>query len=145
MPRQHLQFEQFFAAPRQQVFAFFADHERFGRAWWPARCRCLKTAAGDDANGLGSVREIAIAGVRFQETITAYQPSDLIEYRVTQGGPFKNHLGRMRFSDVPGGTLLHYTIEFDSRWPLAGNLVAGTLCATWHRGVPRVMDSLMAA
>lgn len=145
MARQHLQFEQFFAAPRERVFRFFADHDCFCRVWWPARGKRIKPGEGADADGLGSVREIRLGGLRFQETITAFQPGELIEYRVTQGGPFRNHVGRMQFSDVPGGTQLHYTIEFDARWPLTGGLLAGSLSATWHRGVPRVMDSLVAA
>ena len=57
LPQQTVRFEQFFAAPRPAVFAYFADHEKFGRLW-PGRTRRMKDAAGADPNGLGSVREI---------------------------------------------------------------------------------------
>ena len=33
MPQQKIKFEQYFAAPRDKVFAFFADHEKFGLIW----------------------------------------------------------------------------------------------------------------
>ncbi|MBI3171792.1 MAG: SRPBCC family protein, partial [Hydrocarboniphaga effusa] len=93
-------------------------------------------------NGLGSVREIRSSGFTFEETITAFDPPQRIEYRITRGGPIKNHLGRLLFSEVPGGTQLDYTIEFNPRLRLTGGLIASILCASWHRGVQRTIDDL---
>lgn len=142
MPQQTVRFEQFFARPREQVFAWFADHEKFGRIW-PGRTRRVQASA-DPAhpNGLGSVREIRSAGLIFEETVTAFEPPSLIEYRVTRGGPIRNHLGRLRFSEVEGGTRLDYTIEFDPKIPLTGGLIASVLCTSWHRGVQRAIEDL---
>lgn len=144
MAQQNIKLQQFFAAPRAVVFRYFSDHEHFGRLWWPARCRVLKLASSSEPCGVGSVREMRIGTIRFQETITAFDPEECIEYRVTQGGPFKNHVGRMQFSVVPGGTHLDYSIEFDSRWPMVGNFVAGILHAAWLRGVAGAVDRLAA-
>jgi len=142
MPQQTVRFEQFFATPRAQVFAWFADHEKFGRIW-PGRTRRIQASADPaNPNGLGSVREVRSGGLTFQETITAFDAPARIEYRVTQGGPIRNHLGRMLFTEVSGGTKLDYTIEFDPRIPLTGGLIASVLCASWHRGVQRAVEDL---
>ena len=142
MPQQRVRFEQFFAAPRARVFEYFADHEKFGRLW-PGRFRRIQESADPaNPNGLGSVREIRNAGMTFEETITGFEPPARIEYRITRGGPIKNHQGRLNFSEVPGGTQLEYTIEFDPRLPLTGGLIASILCASWHRGVSRAIDDL---
>lgn len=142
MPQQHLRFEPFFAAPRPQVFAYFADHARFGRLW-PGRTRRVR--AGDDPaqpDGLGSVREIRMWPARFEETVTAFVPDELIEYRLTRGGALRNHRGRLQFESVPGGTKLVYDIEFDSRLPLIGGLVARFLYTSFRRGIYRVIEEI---
>lgn len=142
MPQQTVRFEQFFAAPRERVFAWFADHEKFGRIWPGSTRRVQDSADGANVNGLGSVREVRSSGMAFEETITAFDPPERIEYRITKGSPIKNHQGRLNFSEVTGGTKLDYTIEFDPKIPLTGGLIASVLCASWHRGVQRAVEDL---
>ena len=145
MPQQTVRFEQFFAAPRDRVFAWFADHEKFGRLW-PGRTRRVQDSAdGANVNGLGSVREVRSSGMAFEETITAFEPPEMIEYRITKGGPIKNHRGCLKFSEVTGGTRLDYTIEFDPKIPLTGGIIASVLCSSWHRGVQRAVEGLSKA
>lgn len=142
MAEQSVRFEQFFAAPREPVFAWFAQHENFGLLF-PGRTKRIQASADPaEPNGLGSVREVRIGLVRLEETITRFEPPSCIEYRVTRGWPVRNHLGRLRFEAVPGGTLLEYVIEFDSRLPFAGGLVAGSLCASWRSGVQRAVEAI---
>lgn len=142
MPQQTVRFEQFFAAPRERVFAWFADHEKFGRVW-PGRTRRIHESPDPlEPNGLGSVREVRSAGLAFEETITAFEAPARIEYRITKGGPIKNHRGELRFAEVTGGTKLEYTIEFDPKLPLTGGLIASILCTSWHRGVSRAVEDL---
>ena len=142
MPQQTVKFEQFFAAPREKVFAWFADHEKFGKIW-PGRTRRVQASAdGGDPNGLGSVREIRSGGSTFEETITKFEAPSTIEYRITKGGPIKNHLGRLLFSETEGGTKLDYTIEFDPKIPFTGGLIASVLCTAWHRGVNKAIEGL---
>lgn len=142
MAQQAVRFEQFFATPRERVFAWFADHGKFGRLW-PGRTRRVQVSA-DPAHpdGLGSVRQIRSAGLTFEETITAFEPPARIEYRVTRGGPVRNHVGRLSFTEVSGGTKLDYAIEFDPRVPFTGGLIASVLCAAWQRGVQRAVEDL---
>lgn len=142
---QSVRFEQFFAAPREQVFSWFSRHENFGKLF-PGRTRRIKDSEDPaDPNGLGSVREVRIGLVRLEETITRFERPGCIEYRVTRGWPVRNHLGRLSFESVAGGTQLEYTISFESRIPFAGNLVAGSLCASWRRGVSRAVEAISGA
>jgi uncharacterized protein YndB with AHSA1/START domain len=145
MPQQLVKFEQFFAAPRDKVFAFFADHEKFGLIWGGRFKRVKDGADPRDPNGLGSVRQVTTAGLTFEETIVAYQPSSLIEYTITRGGPIKNHKGHIEFREVQGGTKVEYTIAFDPRIPMTGGIFASILCASWHAGVNRAVEELARA
>lgn len=144
MSKHQVKFEQFFAAPRARVFAYFSDHEKFGRIWG-GKFRRIKDAEGaKDPNGLGSVREIRAFGLKFEETIVKYQAPSVIEYTITRGGPIKNHLGHIAFTEVAGGTQVAYTISFDPRLPLTGRLLGGVLCAAWHKGVDRAVREIAA-
>jgi uncharacterized protein YndB with AHSA1/START domain len=142
MPQQTVRFEQFFAAPRAKVFAWFADHEKFGKIWPGQTKRVQASADAAEPNGLGSVREMHTGGSVFQETIVKFDPPSLIEYRVTKGSPIKNHLGRMVFTDTEGGTKLDYTIEFDPKIPFTGGLIASVLCTGWRRGVHKAVEGI---
>lgn len=142
MARYQLRFEQYFAAPRAKVFAYFADHRKLGRAWHARFERIRDADEGRDPNGRGSVREIRGMGLKFEETVTKFQPPSVIEYRVTRGGPVKNHLGRLAFSDADNGTQLVYTIGFDARLPFTGWLIARVLNAAWCGGVQRAVKDI---
>ena len=145
MSQQVVKFEQFFAAPRGAVFAYFADHVKFGRIWGGRFTRVQDGQDPLEPNGLGSVREVRAKGFVFEETIVKFEKPSLIEYRVTKGGPIKNHLGRIEFREVEGGSKVSYTITFEPRIPLTGGLMAGLLCATWHGNVHRAVKEIAAA
>jgi uncharacterized protein YndB with AHSA1/START domain len=143
--QQSVRFEQFFATPRERVFAWFARPENVGQLF-PGRTRRLHPSPDPDhPDGVGAVREVRVGLVRLEETITRYEPPALIEYRVTRGWAIRQHVGCLRFEAVPGGTQLEYVIRFQSRLPFAGGLVAGSLCASWRRGVQRAIERIAVA
>ncbi len=144
MRQQQVKFEQFFAAPREKVFAWFSDHQKLSRIFGGKFKRIKDGHDPKDPNGLGSVREIRTAGLTFEETISKYEPPSLIEYVVSKGGPVKNHLGHMEFHAVEGGTKLIYSIGFDPKIPLTGGLIAGVLCTTFHKGIPKAVRDIAA-
>lgn len=112
--------KQTFPFPVRQVFSALSDHERFGRIIGQKITRIVESP-DNDKNGLGSVRRIALApGLSFEETVTAYTPDTLFEYKVTRGSPIKDHVGRMHFTQRDGSTELVYTIEFRPKLPLPG-------------------------
>ena len=141
---QTVRFEQFFAAPRERVFAWFARAENVGQLF-PGRTRSLTPSPdASHPDGVGAVREVRVGLVRLEETITRYEPPTLIEYRVTRGWAIRQHVGCVRFEEVPGGTQLEYVIRFRTRLPVFGGLAAGSLCASWRRRIQRAVEGVTA-
>ncbi|HVT34719.1 MAG TPA: SRPBCC family protein [Nevskiaceae bacterium] len=133
--------EEDFAAPREKIFAFLTEPSKLTKVW---ACRFERTRDGEgEPNGVGSIRRIKVAGVAFEETVTAYQRPSLIEYVKTTGDATKGHKGRMEFTDLPdGGTHLVYTMSFEPRVALAGRVFAGLLKARWNKGVVNILPNL---
>ncbi len=144
MPSQRVPLQQFFNAPPAKVFAWFADHEKFGRIWGGKFRRIKDGQDPKEPNGLGSVREINGPGPSFEETIVVFEPPKRIEYVVTRGSPIKNHRGVILFQEAAGGTQLDYTISFDPRIPCTGWLIARIIAGAWARGIRRVAAEIAA-
>lgn len=122
------------------VFEALSEHENLSRVFAPAKVRRLRD--GDTSrNGVGSVRRLKIGPVAsFQETVTASEPNERIEYKITKGTPLRNHLGVQRLSPSgDGGTLLDYTINFDGPAPGMGWVVAKLLTRSLRKGLPRLI------
>lgn len=121
------------ALDRDAVFAFFADHERFGTLFAPSFAakpgalikRTGTATVGQDPNGVGSVRSAKLGPFTLlEEVIVTFEPGVCIEYTATRG-PIRNHLGRIEFSDnADGGTHIDYRIWFDTVLPGLGKLLA---------------------
>lgn len=109
-----VEIEQDFPFAVEKVFAdLTGDHEKLGQILGAPMKHLVD---GKDARaGVGSVRRVGPPIVGLQETVVTRQPNQLLEYRVTKGGPLKNHLGRMEFSSTPSGSRLHYVITFDMK------------------------------
>ncbi len=119
-----------FPQPLSQVFQDFHDHEELGRVL-RAPMKHLRDGSGEGGkHGVGSVRRVGPPGpLAFEETVVAYETDKLIEYQVTRGSPIKNHLGRMVFSERPGGggCRLHYTIQFEAKVEALGPTIQWVL------------------
>lgn len=123
---QEVRFQTTVKAPRERVFAFLADHQKFARLFG-GTCTRIKDGEGD-VNGLGSVRRLGPGPLSFDETIVTFEPSTRIEYTVTRGSPIKNHLGTVDLSDAPGGgTAIDYVIRFEPKIPCTGGAIAALL------------------
>lgn len=141
MSKQVISLTKHFNAPVNVIFAALSDHERFGEII-SANIRRVVDSQSGNVNGLGSVRLIRIAPgpiPGFEETITDFQPNELIEYRITKGGPLQNHVGTMRFRDDNGKTRLDYRIEFEPKLsvPLLGGLIKRGLSFALSRGLDK--------
>jgi uncharacterized protein YndB with AHSA1/START domain len=128
-----------FAAPVGEVFSHLAEHENLA-AVFGAKVERVRDGE-TERNGTGSVRRLRIGPLPpFEETVTAFVPDELIEYRITRGSPLKGHIGTMRFSERPGGgTHLDYRIRIASAIPGLAPVVAAGLSrnvAKGLRGVP---------
>lgn len=117
---QHIRIEKKYTLSIAEVFNQITDHENFGRLIGTKILR-IKDAEGDCLNGLGSVRRIHIFPFpSFEETVTAFKNNEYFEYKVTQGSPIKNHIGKLSFSTDGTTTHLKYTIDFDVKVALPG-------------------------
>ena len=67
-----------------------------------------------------------------------------MEYTVSKGGPIKNHLGRMQFSDTADGCKVVYRIVFDGRIPLTGGIIANGLQTGIRKGLAKLARDLAA-
>lgn len=127
-----------YSVSRPRAFALFADHRRFGKLLG-APVKRVKDSEQADPNGLGSVRKIGLGPIGLEETIIRFEPDELIEYSITSISPLRNHLGRIRFTDAPGGqTTINYTIRFDDIVPFTGKLVHMALEQGIRKGMRRV-------
>ena len=138
MAVQRIEIEKRFPFSVDKLFAHLSEHENLSSLFAPARVSRLRN--GDhDRNGVGSVRKLRIPpGPPFEETVTAFEPNALIEYRITRGSPLRNHHGCMRFSADDGGSLLHYTITFEGKLPLSGPLIRLLLGNAIRRGLDKL-------
>lgn len=136
MGLQRIEVTQTFKAPVSRVFAYLSEHENLEVVFAPAKIKRLKNGL-NARNGVGSVRQLRILiGPPFEETVTAFKDNELIEYRITQGSPLKNHLGVMRFSSTPdGGTRLDYTITFEGKFPLVAAVIRAGLDGAIRKGL----------
>lgn len=124
---ERVEIHQEFRKPIAKVFADIADHETFGAILGAPITRIADGKGAGGVNGLGSIRRIGPKGLGFEETIVAFEPNALIEYRITKGGPLRNHLGRMVFTETASGCRLDYVITFEGKLPFVGGVVRRVL------------------
>jgi len=133
-----------FAAPVGRVFAQLAEHEDLGAV---LGARIDRLNDGDtERNGVGSRRRLRIGPLpAFEETITAFVPDELIDYRITKGTPLRDHVGEMRFSALPdGGTHLDYRIRVATPVPGLALAVKAVLTQGIGKGLAD-LDARLAA
>ncbi len=143
MPSQTVKLQCHIKASPETVFDYFCDHELFGQIW-PGEIKRIKDSDdSENPNGVGSVRQISIGPIKFEETHITCQRPTLIEYTVTRGSPIKNHLGRINIlAAEDGSTHIDYSIEFDPRIPCTGGLIASSLKKDWTKGIQPVIQAL---
>lgn len=129
-------FELFIPAEPRAVFDALSDHEVFGEFWGLSIRRLRPGSDPDSPNGLGSVRCVPSPLGVFEETITRFDAPALIEYQVSSWAPVKDHLGRMEFHPVAGGTRIDYQIRFSPSIPFTGGLIAAVLRRDWGKNAP---------
>ncbi|MEX0620613.1 MAG: SRPBCC family protein [Solirubrobacterales bacterium] len=124
---QKLTFQRDFDLPPDRVFSFFAEHENL-KPMFGAKVTRLSDGDDGSRNGVGSCRRLQVGPApAFEETITAFEPNELIDYRVTKGSPLRNHLGELRFTPVASGTHLEWRISFTTAVPGLDRLLAAVL------------------
>ena len=113
---QRIHVERDFVLPVGRVFAYLSEHENLGPLFG-ARVTRLRDGQ-TSRNGVGSVRSLKVGPLpAFDETVTLVVPDERIDYRISRGGPLRDHSACMRFTPLAGGTHLVYDIEFGALAP----------------------------
>ena len=122
--------------PLEETFSRLADHNRLGSVLGlPVR----RTQDGKgDPNGLGSVRTLGVWPIDFDETVTKYEPSTRIEYKISRGTPLRDHHGIVRFTPKGAGTEVAWTIRFDVPVPVLGRVLKQGLGFGISRGLRKL-------
>lgn len=126
-----------FDKPVSEVFDFLSDHNNLSKLFGAPVKRIVDSKGSQGLNGIGSVRRIGPPVVGIQETVTAFERDQLIEYTITSSGPVRNHLGHMEFSSTARGSRLHYVITLDSSVPGLAPALRVVLGSVIRKGLKR--------
>ncbi|WEB44352.1 SRPBCC family protein [Streptomyces yunnanensis] len=108
------------AAPIADVFGWCATTTNYTRTPFVLKAR-LARPGRNAPYGVGAVRLHTWAIGWFRERIATYNPPYDFDYVVERSFPPARHeLGRMTFTEVPGGTLVAWTTTFQVPLPLVG-------------------------
>ena len=137
MSLHQINISQLSSRPVSELFTSLADHENLTKVFMiPVR----RIKDGDsELNGVGSVRRMGPAPLGVEETVTASQTDELIEYRISRnGGPIQNHRGRLDFSSTASGSKVDWHIEFEAPLAIMGQGIAFALKHALSMGLKRI-------
>ena len=116
-------------APRERVWEILADHEAMPR-WFPAREVVRRRVGAPDPNGIGAHRVVRLSGLALEEVVTAFKPSEHLEYSVVEGAPFVDHTADVILMNDDGGTRVRWSARFRPLLPGTGWLVKNNIRRT---------------
>jgi hypothetical protein len=117
----------------ERAFDALADHNNLSKVFGIPVERIRD--GHNDVNGVGSVRALGIGSLATEETVVAMEPYVSIDYEITKnGGPLRNHHGRIDFEPTSSGSRITWTIVFDS-YPVVGPATKKALETAIRRGV----------
>jgi uncharacterized protein YndB with AHSA1/START domain len=136
MAQQRIEITQDFSLPVERVFKALADHNNLSNVFGIPVKR-IHDGVGD-VNGVGSVRALGFAPLATEETIVDVEPNVSIDYEITKnGGPLRNHHGRIDFEKTGRGSRVTWVITFDS-FPVVGPVVNKVLTTAITRGLRKI-------
>ncbi len=104
----------FIPAPREIVFDTFTLHETYSLLPIVRSSKLLTPGKGNPSNGIGAVREIRTPGATLKERVTDISRPDYWDYQFIEWPlPIPHAGGRMSFTEVPGGTEVHWETSYD--------------------------------
>ncbi|MBI5929293.1 MAG: SRPBCC family protein [Chloroflexi bacterium] len=104
-------------APIQAVWGVIANHSQLPR--WRQDCKAVSLLS-TRADGVGMRRRVTPAkGKDFIEETIAWYDGVGYEYRLIDGAnQFKSYTARLRLQPTPDGTIVQWTMSFETRGPL---------------------------
>ncbi|MFD9963532.1 SRPBCC family protein [Amycolatopsis sp. NPDC058986] len=133
------------AAPIDEVFEWCATTTNYTRSPLVVRARLARHGQGAPY-GVGAIRLHTWLIGWFRERIADYQPPREFTYVVERSFPPSRHeLGRMTFTEVPGGTQVVWTTRVGLPVPFGDALVRGIARPVVSRVFGRILDTAAAA
>ncbi len=125
-------------APRRLVWETLADLESVS-AWTPAidAAECISY----QRTGLGARRRCYMHPSGWMiESISEWEPEELIAFTIDNAPPIKTGLGRFVLTDDPTGTRLQASFDYEVRFgplgPVVGRLIVHRqLSSAWNEGM----------
>lgn len=109
--------EKYIPTSVENVLSEFLDHDNLSQ-FFNAKFRVVKLADEKERDGgKGSIREVSISGVTFQEEIVNANAKE-IEYRVLGSFPVREHRGTISFESHQNSTFVSYKIRCKTNWYL---------------------------
>jgi uncharacterized protein YndB with AHSA1/START domain len=129
-------------ASPERVFELIADHANYDRFRAINKSELVREGE-PPPNGVGAMRRIRVGPIRFEEEITAYEPSSRMDYLIVRlNVPFDHRGGTMRLSEEEGGTRVEWTSTFRIPIPLVGGLQERIWAPILSRGFRRVLEDV---
>jgi uncharacterized membrane protein len=133
------------AAPPDAVWARLTDHE--GMPGWLKGLHgvTLEPPGKPERNGIGAIRVLRAPGLRLREQVVAWSPPRHYEYKVLDGAPLRDHLGRVEVQPAAQGTDVVWRIRFHPAVRGTGWLLRLLLHRLIGSGLGRLRSQLEAA
>lgn len=140
----------FIHAPIQKVFELMTDHEHYDRLDCVDLSNLLKEG-NLNRNGMGAIRELKVASVRFIELISAFQAPSRFEYKVQQcylcignNGkeirfPLIHQRGQITLEEHNGGTIVYWLSQFSVALPF-GEVIAKLMRPFVERNFGKILQ-----
>jgi hypothetical protein len=104
----------FVPAPRPIVFDTFTMYETYSALPFVLSSKLLTPGNESPSNGEGAVREIKTPTGTLKEKVIACRKPEYWDYQFLEWPlPIPHAGGRMSFTDVPGGTEVHWETSYE--------------------------------
>ncbi len=106
-------------APPDVVFDIFTDARRYPD-YTPIRRVAMEREGEGEANGVGAIRALYLAGPPVRELVTDHVRPGRFAFEVLSGGGIRSYEGTLTFEAAAGGTDVTYAIELEPLVPGTG-------------------------
>lgn len=118
--------KKFVPAPRSVVYDTFTMYETYSALPLVLSSKLIEHGQGSPSNGIGAIREIKTPVGTLKETVTDCSRPEYWDYQFLEWPLSIPHSGgRMSFTEVPGGTTVHWQTSYDVPETLAWKVAAG--------------------
>src|SRR4029078_4397784 len=130
-----------FAVPIERVWDVLIDYAGYARFPGVASARVLRPGREHPA-GVGTLRDVSIAGTTFVEEIVEFDPPRVLAYKIVNSKPIKieHEIGRMKLSARGDQTDLDWETTAGVGIPVIGGLLSHAMRWQIERTFKRILE-----